>query len=240
MPAARLLIEGICRHGDAAANMDADTRLLERIGECSSAVAAIRIYGWDKPSITYGYHQDPSRAFDLPFCETQGIPVIRRPTGGRGILHRDDLTVAVCAPISGRLAGLSVSDSSRLLASPIRRALELVGCPTSEVALATQKLSPRRGASYCFSLSLPGDILVDGRKAVGSAQVRRKGLILQQMNIPLGNAPDPLLGACFRPRASLVPGLPVSWEVLCQQILAAYAEFVPSLLLAHGNTQYYY
>jgi lipoate-protein ligase A len=97
----RLIIDGDL---PGANNMARDVAILDAVAEGESP-PTLRLYGWDPPCLSLGRHQGVDAA-DLSFCRAQGIDVVRRPTGGRALLHHLELTYSVTAPHgAGRSAG---------------------------------------------------------------------------------------------------------------------------------------
>jgi lipoate-protein ligase A len=129
----------------------------------------LRLYQWDGPWLSLGYAQKP-----LPV----EIPSVRRPSGGRAVLHHHEITYAVALPeFEGTLEQIYAELSGHLLASLSRLN------PGVTAARASQ--SGQRDPS-CYQLSQRGEIQLDGRKLVGSAQLRRGRRLLQHGSIPTG------------------------------------------------------
>jgi lipoate-protein ligase A len=162
----RLLVED---DGPGAWNMAVDEAMLEAL-RLGLAPPTLRLYRWARPTLSLGYAQAPA-AIDLAAAAAAGVDVVRRPTGGRAVLHAGDFTYAVAA--SGLPPG--VAASYRALAGGIIAALRALGLPAE---LAPGTLPPGRTAA-CFASATPADLVVAGRKVVGSAQVRRAGAVLQ-------------------------------------------------------------
>ncbi len=162
--------------------MAVDEALLEAVG-VGQSLPCLRLYAWQPPCLSIGYAQ-PSRDVDLKRLQTLGWDWVRRPTGGRAILHTDELTYAVIAPISEpRLAG-SVLESYQRLASALLAALHTLGIPASAHPLTNPGKSQENGP-VCFEVPSNYEIVVDGKKLVGSAQARRKEGVLQHGTLPL-------------------------------------------------------
>jgi lipoyl(octanoyl) transferase len=147
-----------------------------------SAPPTLRLYGWDRPSLTLGCFQKASD-IDASYCRSTGIPVVRRPTGGRAILHDRELTYSFsvrtdCGPFSGGLL-----DSYGKISSAFHLAFRKVGV-RAESKNQREKGRVLAGSPLCFQSSSFGEILVDNRKAVGSAQKRWQDALLQQGSIP--------------------------------------------------------
>ncbi|MBM3274429.1 MAG: lipoate--protein ligase family protein [Candidatus Sericytochromatia bacterium] len=185
----RLIDDGAAR---GSWNMAVDAALLAALCD-GIAVPTLRFYEWEPAALSLGYSQ---RTEDLDFsaCLRQGIEVVRRPTGGRAVLHAAELTYAVTMPIGGESVAESYCKISKAIARAISRALSGAGV---EILLAPGTRSQSRAAD-CFAVATQADLLADGRKIVGSAQVRRRGALLQHGSIKVGAPPVPigtLLGA---------------------------------------------
>ncbi len=168
-------------------NMAVDTMFWLRPG----GAGVIRLYNWQRPAITVGRHQRAQRLPDLARCRSAGVDVIRRPTGGRAVLHGHDLTVSVSAQLSVFPGDGSVLAIHHLLAGAVAQALERQ-CPRAQPVTGTPAQIP--DPVSCFSMSLPGDVTRDGVKRAGGAQCRRRDRVLEQISIPVG-PPDPTAAA---------------------------------------------
>ncbi len=116
-------------------------------------------------------------------CRAAGIDVVRRPTGGRAILHTDELTYSVVAPErEPRVVGTIVESYKRLSAG-LLNGLLLVGVPTRQVEQPDGH--DRDAGPVCFEVPSNYEIVFDGKKLVGSAQMRRAGVVLQHGTLPL-------------------------------------------------------
>jgi len=168
MPRARLLLDPPCR---AAVNMARDEALLA----CRS-VPTLRFYRWTRPTLSLGWFQAAS-ALPLAAVRARGGEAVRRPTGGKAILHEDELTWSLCAPEEGLLAGGP--------ARAMRRLHEALAAPLSRQAGRPVRLRGPEplagdvpGSPWCFLDSSPLDLVLDGRKLMGSAARRRRGWLL--------------------------------------------------------------
>ena len=113
-----------------------------------------------------------------------GWDLLRRPTGGKAIFHGDELTYCLCLPLDHPLAGADVVESYRRISAGLLRALETIGL---DADAARQGASPRYAdlGPVCFEMPSHYEISVGGRKLIGSAQLRRKGGVLQHGTLPL-------------------------------------------------------
>ena len=156
---------------------------------------------WEGPVTVLGYAQDASEV-DLDWCRRQGIPVLRRLSGGSGVIHRRDLSVALALPVSHAWA--------RGVLGLYDRFLDVLVPALREVGSAVERKdgSPRATrvrSPICFMDQLTDTLLVDGRKAVGCAQTRRRGAALVHAAILLGLDPE-LYARVFRSDPELVRG----------------------------------
>jgi lipoate-protein ligase A len=216
--------------------------LLERAAE---GRISLLLASWRGPVVVLGYSQDAEDA-DLQWCRSEGIPVLRRLTGGTGVVHTSDLGVGLALPQDHPWAGGIVSLYGRFLdvLEPALRSLGSVVNRLAEPARATRVRSP-----ICFLDQLSDSLVVDGRKAVGCAQTRRRGAVLIHAAVLLGVDAD-LYARIFRVpvgevRASLAPALPggeasaigeavgrALAEALSLQIAQQTTEAVPDRFLA--------
>lgn len=167
-------------------NMEYDEFLATRLvgGHGSPCV---RVYGWNPPAISIGYNQNLDD-IDIKRCESAGIDVVRRPTGGRAILHWNELTYSVIM-FSEKM---SISQIYEKISRAIVEGLNLLGV---EVQLEKsqpnfQKFYKTTASIPCFSSSARYEIQHNGRKLVGSAQRRytlnEKEVVLQHGSILIG------------------------------------------------------
>jgi lipoate-protein ligase A len=177
------LVDDIGPVGDAglaaAANMAADAALLDTV--VGGASPALRLYRWTPPALSLGRFQ-PDDDVDVDACERFGVDVVRRPTGGQGLLHGPDLTYAVAMPLPAGNAG-SVDAVYELLAGALISGLARLGV---DAAIARHD-GP--SGPVCFAGQQGADLRVGERKVCGSAQVRRDGAVLQHGSILLVRLP---------------------------------------------------
>lgn len=168
--------------GSPSHNMEADAALLEAIVNGRLFLPVIRIYQWDRPSVSIGRLQ-PEEPVQRLYPH---LPIVRRPTGGRAVLHGEDLTITIATRtdwLPGD-SGRTTLSSYRLLMAGLMAALKEAG---HDVSVGTEKLRGNRGSIQCFDLAAGCDLVdaFSGRKLVGSAQRRDGNAILQQMSLPL-------------------------------------------------------
>lgn len=191
---------------DGATQMAADQAILE----CSAQVGmpTMRVYRWQPYCISLGYHQK-LESLDPAACESAGVHVVRRPTGGRAVYHAQEVTYSVIIPKSSTQYLDNVAALYMMLSEGLARGLRQMG-----VAAELEKRSVDLNAHYkkdlsvsCFSAAARHEILVEGRKLVGSAQRHLTEGMLQHGSILTGDAhldlPDFLSGGKPEERARL-------------------------------------
>lgn len=164
--------------------MAVDEAILEAAAR-QEVLPTLRLYAWDPPCLSLG-HAQPFSDVDLDRLHKLGWDLVRRPTGGRAILHTDELTYAVIGPQDDpRLAG-GVLESYRRLAQALVSALHLLGAPAqinSSTKLSSHSEMPQ--PPVCFEAPSDYEITINGKKLMGSAQARKQGCLLQHGSLPL-------------------------------------------------------
>ncbi|MGV8119604.1 MAG: biotin/lipoate A/B protein ligase family protein [Candidatus Xenobiia bacterium LiM19] len=146
------------------------------------SLPSLRFYGWNPPCMSIGYFQHISD-INISRCMDEGIDVVRRPTGGRAVLHDSEITYSVVLPVPEGRSG-SVLETFRMINAGILQGIQSLGVD----AVFHRKERAGRAAGenpYCFSSPSQYEILVKGRKVAGAAQMRREGVLLQHGSIPL-------------------------------------------------------
>ena len=163
-----------------ARNMAVDEAILQAVSQGYS-LPTLRLYAWTPACLSLGYGQ---RSSDVDFdrVASRGWDVVRRPTGGRAILHTDELTYSLVLPADHPLAAGSVIDSYRRISAGLTAGLIHLGL--TPLADARAERHPVGGA-VCFETPSHYEMTVNGRKLIGSAQLRRRGGILQHGTLPL-------------------------------------------------------
>jgi len=198
-------------------NMAIDEAILWAVAEGES-LPTLRLYGWQPPCLSIGYSQSMEGEVDVDRCREAGVDFVRRPTGGRSILHADELTYSVVAPqAEPRVAGGVIESYHRLSAGLVGglRSLGVEACqaltPTPPAPPSPPSIPPNSGgearegspvppsprvgrgglggrgaqSAACFDVPSSYEITVGGKKLVGSAQVRKKRVVLQHGSLPL-------------------------------------------------------
>ena len=183
----------VIRDGDrsGAGNMAADTRLLEAWRPGDDPV--LRLYRWSPPAVSYGYHQQETD-FDTAAIAELGYGLVRRPTGGRAILHSDELTYAVIGGSRGTVFGDTLHTAYTSINDALLLFLRKLGL--SPDVSGGESLAQARSA-VCFQSAGRHEITVAGRKLVGSAQRRLAAAFLQHGSILTGVGHADLL-ACLQ------------------------------------------
>jgi len=174
----RLILDG---PGPGAWNMAADEALAESVDAGRSA-PVLRLYRWRPPCLSLGFAQ-PFEAADAAFCAAHGVDVVRRPTGGRAVLHQLELTYAVLAPLGRGPFAQDLQAAYKAICRALVAGLRTLGVP------AELSGEPEGGhirpteVIPCFIGPASGEVVSGGRKLVGSAMRRTGGSILQHGSI---------------------------------------------------------
>lgn len=172
---------------NAFRNMAVDEAIL-RCFEPLSSLSVLRFYLWEPPGLSLGYFQKACE-IDLPSCKISGADLVRRPTGGRAILHEHEITYSIVMPVSnGVFPDSSVLESFKKINQALCRGLNLLGLPAVLVP-HEKKANPadpkNLKVSACFASPSWYEVQVDGKKLLGSAQTRKKGVLLQHGSLLL-------------------------------------------------------
>ena len=164
----------------AEQNMAVDAALL---ADCEQGLIlpTVRLYGWSEPAITLGYSQNASAELDMERCRELAIPVVRRPTGGRALLHYNELTYAVVAPVSLAPFNRGLQATFQVISEALLLGLQGLGIQ-GEINACQHRSETVRSPS-CFASLNHYEITVDGKKLVGSAQKRTSKAFLQHGSV---------------------------------------------------------
>lgn len=233
-------------HG--AWNMALDETILEAVG-CKRSLPTLRLYSWEPACLSLGYAQ-PFTDVDIPRLQAHGWELVRRPTGGRAVLHTDELTYSVIAPhFEPRVAG-TVLESYHRLAQALVEALDLLGLHVEVNGNPAAPSNPQTNP-VCFEVPSTYEITIGGKKLIGSAQARRKEGVLQHGSLPLTGDLTRILQVLTFPdegsrtraaerllRRAITVGdalkREVSWDEAAQAVITAF-ETVLSLDLQPGD-----
>jgi len=180
----RFITDGPCT---ARFNMAADLYLMER---CSAEETLfVRLYSWGPPAVTIGSLQRAEKQLDMPTLFRDKVDWIRRPTGGRAVLHNDDITYSCIFPANMVAMGRSVADTYGKISICLMAALRLVGITAQLQQSASPLIKSGRDVRLpCFLAPNRNEIMVQRRKLVGSAQYRSASAVLQHGSLPFGTA----------------------------------------------------
>ena len=176
--------------------MALDEALMSRAREAGEWT--LRVYAWSTPTISLGRNQPALRHYDRDRIRRHGMAVVRRPTGGRAILHHREITYSVTAPSAA--AGTERESYARIN-HVLVAALNKLGVDA--------RVAPRRerarlpDATPCFELPAEGELTFDGRKLAGSAQWRSDGALLQHGSVLVGDDQTRLAEFSLSPSSDL-------------------------------------
>ena len=170
-----------------ALNMAFDEVLLDAVSSEESP-PVLRFYQWEKPTVSLGYGQNFHTGVNLDFCRAAGLPVVRRITGGRAVIHDQELTYSFISPEKNALFPGTIQGNYLIIAEALKDALRHFQIP-AELAPGKREKKSIGTRSYrhnaCFNSPSIHELVVNGCKITGSAQVRRQGFFLQHGSIPV-------------------------------------------------------
>jgi lipoate-protein ligase A len=192
-----------------ADNMAVDEGLF-REAVSPGTLPVLRFYTWSPPAVSLGRFQDKERAVNAEACQQRGFDIVRRITGGRAVLHCNELTYSVIARTDSDLFPNEILGTYKVIAAGLLAGLSGLGITAEMVSRSGRhagmvKSSPQEPA--CFSSPSWYEIMVKGRKIIGSAQRRVGGAFLQHGSILIGY--DPAL------EAEVIPGGGMRDAVTC-------------------------
>ena len=165
-------------------NMAVDEHLYNSL--TSEPRTFLRFYQWERPTASLGYSQNAEKVLDLGFCRAHGIDIVRRMTGGKMVLHHEEVTYSL-ASSDQSLFTPTLRGSYKLISRALMTGLEQMGLHPSPAAKAPSSYA--HGNLPCFSHPAQDEIEVNGKKIVGSAQKRTGKRFLQHGSIPLRHNP---------------------------------------------------
>ncbi|ANZ33288.1 lipoate--protein ligase family protein [Staphylococcus carnosus] len=166
-------------------NMAMDEALLNFVSR-GEIDPVIRFYTWNPATLSIGYFQRLKREIDIDKVKEKGYGLVRRQTGGRGVLHDKELTYSVIVPESHPNMPKTVTEAYRVISQGLLEGFKELGFETYFAIPRSkeerEKLKQPR-SSVCFDAPSWYELVVEGRKIAGSAQTRQKGVILQHGSI---------------------------------------------------------
>lgn len=213
-----------------AENMALDELLLERAERWGGA-PILRLYSFDPPAITIGYHQNSDLILDVARARADGLDCVRRITGGRALLHEGELTYCVIAPAGSAMFDAGPGEAYRRISAAISAALRSLGVD-AEVSRGRELPGPKGTAAPCLSSVTRYELAVRGRKIAGSAQRKTSAAFLQHGSILMRSGSERIAGYLrastdtFESRITSVSGelgRPVGGEDLRMRIPVAFS-----------------
>jgi lipoyl(octanoyl) transferase len=172
-----------------ALNMEIDDALLRHLEESDVVATIVRFYEWERPTLSLGQHQKVELAADLDFCRAHRIEIVHRPTGGRAVLHDQELTYAVVSSDKDIFSSTSVLGTYKQIARGLCRGLRRLGVKAVLADAPTHALeAPQNPVTVkhpCFNSPSKYELMVGQRKLVGSAQKRLQRGFLQHGSLLL-------------------------------------------------------
>lgn len=159
-------------------NMKTDSDLLDYALDSGLSEPIFRLYGWSPACISLGRNQG-DEFLDYNFLKSNGIDVVRRLTGGRALLHDNEITYSYICPVSYLNNGEHVVSSYKEICQIFIKKFKKIGI---NIDFGTQK-QVKTGFDYCMLISTGADLCYKGKKLIGSAQCRKHGYILQHGSI---------------------------------------------------------
>jgi len=224
-------------------NMALDEAILESITEGLQPVT-VRLYAWTPACLSLGYAQSVSDA-DIAALERLGWQLVRRPTGGRAILHTDELTYSVCAHQDAPLMAGGILESYRRISHILIRGLSRIGIDAVSDNRYDLPEGSEQAAAVCFEVPSNYEVTANGKKLIGSAQARKNLGVLQHGSLPLFGDVTRIIEvlnfekleqrSAARSRllmhavtAADVCGTTISWVDACSAIKMAFEEYFSS------------
>jgi lipoate-protein ligase A len=170
-----------------AMNMAIDEAVMQSVG-AGDAPPTLRFYGWNPPTLSIGYFQKAEEEVEFESLRRMGLGFVRRPTGGRAVLHDRELTYSMVVPDDYPGMSSSVSESCRVLSVGLLHGFRRLGLSAEMISLSTEEDKLKyasAGSAACFDSPSWHELVVEGRKVAGSAQTRQASAILQHGSILL-------------------------------------------------------
>jgi len=206
-------------------NMAIDEAIMTAHRE-DSVPPTIRFYQWSPPAVSLGYFQDLKKEIDVEACQDLGIDIVRRPTGGKAVLHDKELTYSFIIRENHPLVNNSILETYKKISGGMIRGLSYLGI-TAELVPLREKLksdSLHKGEkseirhsnlkSICFSVPSQYEVQVEGKKIVGSAQVRKRGVVLQHGSLLIELEKDKLFSVFNFPSAQIRKRLKTRFDAI--------------------------
>ncbi len=170
-----------------AMNMAVDEAILQLHSE-GKVPPTVRFYTWNPATLSIGYFQKATSEIDFDVLHKHGLGFVRRPTGGRAVLHDQELTYSVVVSEDHPRMPSSVTEAYKVISLGLLHGFQNLGLQAEMVSLASEEEKEKYsspGSSACFDSPSWYELVVEGKKVAGSAQTRQKGVILQHGSILL-------------------------------------------------------
>lgn len=216
--------------GSGALNMSMDKNLFEESKKNGSVL--LRFYIWSPPAISFGKNQKLEGVINFEECKKNKVELVRRPTGGRALLHHKELTFFLSGPLDGKIFPKIFQENYNFISLALLKTLHKLKIPAEikkgEKPYQTSPLSPLP----CFSEPAPGEIVVEGKKIIGSAMAVEEEFFLVHGSIIL-NFDEKLQKKCFLEKnyfsvskiIDFKNPLP-SWQFLLKSFKAGFEEIL--------------
>lgn len=168
-------------------NMAVDEAILQLHAE-GKVPPTVRFYTWNPATLSIGYFQKALKEINLEEVHKHGLGFVRRPTGGRAVLHDKELTYSVIVSEQHPKMPSSVTEAYKIISMGLLHGFQNLGLKAEMVSLASEEEKEKYsspGSSACFDSPSWYELVVEGKKVAGSAQTRQKGVILQHGSILL-------------------------------------------------------
>jgi lipoate-protein ligase A len=184
----------------------------------------IRFYQWSPAAVSLGYFQDLEKEIDVDVCKNLGIDIVRRPTGGKAVLHDKELTYSFIIRENHPLVNDSILETYKKISGGIIRGLSYLGVKAELVPLreklkstlsgnkAKSKISHSDIKSICFSVPSQYEVRVEDKKIVGSAQVRKREIVLQHGSLLIELEKDKLFSVFNFPSVQIRERLKIRFK----------------------------
>ncbi len=180
----------------AAENMAIDQVIMDLMSK-KKVPPTLRFYGWKVPTLSIGYFQKAKKEVNLPYIKENNLGFVRRMTGGRAVLHDDELTYSVIVPEDDPIMPKTVSESYRVISQGLLEGFKALGLD----ACLSNPLKTRKEnqSAACFDSPSDFELVIEGKKVAGSAQTRQRGVVLQHGSILLDLDEDLLFSLLLFP-----------------------------------------
>jgi len=174
---------------DAFFNMALDEAILQ-FCQSGQSLPTLRLYLWKPPGVSIGYFQSLEKTVDLDKCQGNKVNVVRRITGGRAVLHENEITYSVCASVKEYPElGENINETYQKISFALLESLKTLKVFGEWVKPNKERIALTENSYFsrpCFMSNSRYEITVEGKKLIGSAQRRGKNSFIQHGSIPLG------------------------------------------------------